>query len=257
MVEVLTKEQLLKYALPIIHQFIIKYASECPAEHKEEIVQETYYRLLKHFDKIDPELGWKSFCFNHTRGTVLDYLKGGVGFKEQSWSISKEEKTDSRNRLKIRERLSMPAESPDDFDIDHALGAAGIFSTIVGQEIEINWDLVSRMSIHDEAIHATAKWIRGFQIKEIAKFLGVSKSKTIQLIKIFVARFDDPELYDDVWFLQTAYAFGLLGHLGLKKVDQSDVCGFPIGWNLPRLNLDSEGEFDISAEFQMSFFDVG
>lgn len=252
-----SKDVFIKYAIPIVHKFINQYASEIPAEHKEEIAQDAFLRLLEQYDLVDAEKGWKSYVYNHCRGTVLDYLKAGKGFRETAWSIAKDEEHDARNVLKIRERLSVSSDSPDDFDLEHALGKSGIFSEITTSEIEINWELVSRMACHDEAIHATAKWLKGFSIEEISKVLSFSEHKVSNLIKGFWDRFDDPAKCLDIWFLQTAFAFGLCGHLGIAEIDQSDVLGFPVGWNWPIINLDSEDVFDLDNELQLSFPDVG
>lgn len=252
-----SKDVLIKYATPIVHKFINMYASEIPSEHKEEIAQDAFLRILEQYDQIDADKGWKSYVYNHSRGTVLDYLKAGKGFRESAWSIAKEEEHDARNVLKIRERLSVSSDSPDEFDLEHALGKSGVFSEISTAEIEINWELVSRMSCHDEAIHAVAKFLKGFSIQEIALVLSFSEQKVSNLIKGFWDRFDDPAKCLDTWFLQTAYALGICGHLGIPEIDQSDVLGFPVGWNWPAINLDSEAVFDLDSELQLSFFDVG
>lgn len=257
MSERLEKETVIRYAQPIVYKFILKYAPDIPHEHKEEIEQTAYMRLLESFDSIDPSLGWKSFTYNHCRGAVLDYLKFGVGFAENKWSIRKDEAQDARHRNKIKERVFLDTADGEDIDMDHILGQNGIFNSLSEPEISINWALVSRMASVDQAIHAFAKRIRGFEIKEIARCFGISKSQAGQLIAIFIDRFDDPQLCSDVWFLQTCYAFGLCKHLGLKEVDQSTICGFRVGWNIPPVDLDSDEAVHLDDGLQLSLFDVG
>lgn len=247
----LTEEEVLKYAKPIIYKFINKYGSDIPKEQKEEIEQEVYLRLLENFKRIDQDLGWRSFTYNHCFGGVLDYLKAGDGFKESSKVIAQ----DLTGR-KMTQRITQ-ADDQETFDLDFTLGANGIFSASTQDQISFNWDLIARMARYDEAIHATAKWLRGFQIKEIADCFGISRSKTTHLIMGFIERFDSPEYCDDPWFLQTVYAFDFCTKLGIKNIDQSEVQGFPIGWNLTPVDLDSAEKFQISHDLQLSFFDVG
>lgn len=257
MKEVLQKADVIKYAEPLIYKFILKYAPDIPLEHKKEIEQTAYLRLLEAFDGIEPDRGWKSFTYNHCRGTVLDYLKFGNGFAEQKWSIRKDEGPNARHRNKIKDRVFLSDAAGEDIDIEIALGANGIFSEQANHAIILNWPLISRMAFADEALHAFARHIRGDEMRDIARCFGVSMSKIGNLIAGFLSRFDDPALADDRWFLQTCYAFGLCGTLGIPNVDQSSVCGFPVGWNLKPLDLDSDEEFPLDEEFQLSFFDVG
>lgn len=251
-----SKEVVLKYAKPIIYDFINKYGADIPDEHKEEIEGDAYVRLLEAYPRLDKELGWKSFTYNHCRGAVLDYLKFGKGTQENKWSIRKEEDHKSRSRNKIKERVFLESSDGEEYDLDQVIGEAGLFSEINIKEVNINWDLVARMSSCDESIHATAKWLRGFKIDEISRGFGVSRSKVAQLIQAFIFRFDDPAYCLDTWFLQTAYAFGLCGKLGLKPIDQSKVVGYPIGWNIAPINLDSNKIMEIRESVQLSLFEV-
>ena len=249
------KHEIISYAKPIIFKFINKFAVDLPQEQKLEIEQTAYLRLLEAYDQINPDLGWKSFTFNHSRGAVLDYLKFGKGFAESKWSIRKEEGPQSRHRNKIKERVFHESTTGEELDIDQVLGQLGIFSDTEPKALNINWDLVARMAAYDKEIHATAKWIRGFQIDEIATIFGVSRSKITQLIASFVFRFDDPECAVDKWFLQTCYAFGLCGHLGLPTIDQSRR-GEPVGWSLPPVDLDSNKPQRVTKEVQLAFVEM-
>lgn len=253
MAEKPTQEEIISYATPIIYKFINKYGSDIPEEHKQEIEQDTYLRLIEAFPRIDKDRGWKAFTYNHCRGTVLDYLKFGKGTQENKWSIRKDEDQNSRSRNKIKERVFLEGSDGEQFDLDEVIGKLGHFNEIILNEVSINWDLVSRMSSVDESIHATAKWLRGFKIDEISKGFGISRSKVAQLIQLFISRFDDPESANETWFLQTCYAFGLCPKLGIQNVDQSKIVGYPIGWNMEPIDLDAE-IIPSKIVVQLSFF---
>ena len=255
-----TLEEVLKYAKPIIFQFIHKFAADSPDEHKEEIEQCAYVRIIEAYDRLDVEKGWKSFIYTHAGGAVQDYKKFGKGFHEQRWSIAKTEKPNGRHSSKIRDRVT-PTQTVEDeedelLDIDFILGGFGVFSEQTSTSKNIKWDLVARMASVDDVIHIFAKYLLGFKIEEISRFFGMSRSRTTQLIAAFVRRFDDPDIAEDTWFMQTIFAFGLCSKLGLKEVDQSKTMGFPYGWNLKPVDLYSKQATPIPVEFQLSLFDV-
>lgn len=249
-----TVTEVIRYATPIIRQFIKKYARDLPHEHKEEIEQEAYVRILEAYENLDPTGGWKSFVYNHSRGTVLDWLKFGKGFQENKWSLRKLETTVSRNRNKLHERVSLVSKDGTAIKIDDVAANNGIFSEIKIPDLEINWNLVARMSFADDAIHAFAKQLRGFEADEIATVLGVTKFRVGQLIQVFLQRFDDPHCAEEQWFLQTCFAFGLCGHLRMPKVDQSDVIGYPLGWNMDPVNLDCRKPLKSFYHYQLPLF---
>lgn len=252
-----TKEEVVKYAKPIVYKFIGELACDLPPEQKEEIEQEAYLRLMSGYQNIDPTLGWKSFVYNHCRGAVLDYLKFGKGFAEQKWSILKEEEEDARHRNKIKHRVSNVTAEGEDADVDQILGNNDVYNSFTDPDIKIRWNLVARMATTDKVIHAMAKRIRGFEMQEIADVFGITKAQANQLIMQFVERLDDPDLNFDPWVLQTIYAFGLCRHFSIKEVDQSIIFGFPIGWNAKAADLDSDMKMSLDEQVQLSFFDVG
>ena len=236
----------------MIDHFVRKKAVDCPIEHKEEMQQEAYERILKSYARLDAEKGWKSFVFNHCRGAVMDYQKFGKGFAENRWSIQKNMKRKKSSSI-ISHRIDLDKEDQG-LTFDGVLMAAGIFDEIKTERLPIKWDLVSRMASQDQLIHVFAKYIRGFDHVELARFFGLSRSRIFQLIETFVERFDDPELVDDVWFKQTCYAFGICRKLGMKDQDQSEIYSMSIGWNSIPVDLDRKEPIRIKEFEQLSFF---
>ena len=252
--------EVLKYAKGNIMRFISQYAADLPQEHKEEIEQSVYLRLVQHYPNLDPNAGWKSYVFNHCRGGVLDYVKFGKGFEESKWSIQKEEEQDSKNVSKIRTRVTeLTNEEGEGESIDDIISRSGFAEhfQLDDDEININWPLVSHMAAQDECIHIFAKYLVGFSVDNLSEVFGICRARVSQLLKAFVDRFDDPALVEDVWFLQTCYAFGLCKHFNIKEIDQSLIHGFPIGWGSKRVDLYSKDPIRLKDDSQMSLFDVG
>lgn len=251
-------EEVLKYAKGNIIRFIGQYAADLPMEQKEEIEQTVYVRLIQVYEGLDADAGWKSYVFNHCRGGVLDYVKFGKGFEESKWSIQKEEETGSQNISKIKTRITeVETDDKDGESIDEILSRCGISSSVKENVIRIRWDLVAHMAAQDEILHAFAKFVIGFSVDEISQNFGLCHSRISQLIQAFVDRFDEPMLAEDVWFLQTLYAFGLCRHFNVPDVDQSEVHGFPIGWGSRKVDLYDDKPFETDSQKQMSLFDVG
>lgn len=246
-------DDVLKYAKPLIHKFIGEHACDVPTEQKEEIFQEANLRVIEAYADLDADKGWKSFVYNHCRGAVLDYLKAGEGFQEQRWSIAKEEEHGSRHVFKIRDRLNNSNHDNEEIDIDHVLGANGIFSSIDFDIVAIDWNLVAKMASSDEALHVFAKYLRGFTIEELVNVFSVSRSRIQQLLAEFINRFDDPSYIHSPWFSQCIWALGLARHFGIADRDQSLVFGMIIGHSLIPVNLDSQEPFDEVEHVQMSF----
>lgn len=230
-------DEVLKYAKPQVKKFLSDYAKDYPQELKEEMEQSAYLRLVEFYPQLEADSGWKSYVYHHCRGAVLDYIKFGKGFQEQKWSIQKTEGATSRFQDKIRNRVSLNDLQGEDVEIDHILGSNGIFSELKDAQSSIRWELVARMASIDEGIHALAKFILDIGIKEMTPSFELGRSRISQLIDAVVARFDDPEQAECPWFLQTCYAFGLCEHLGMPDVDQSEVVGYSIGWNLEPVDL--------------------
>lgn len=244
-------EEVLKYAKPQVMKFIAQYAMDLPFEQKEEIEQTAYIRLIQAYGGIDANAGWKSYVYNHCRGAVLDYLKFGVGFQEDKWSIAKTEDVDSKYVGKIRERVVIVDADDGELEIDYVLGANGVFSELVTDRIEIKWDLVARMASQDDKIHALAKYIRGISLEEMAPTFKLCRSRMGQLLYESINRFDDPSDATNPWFLQTCYAFGLCERLGMPNVDQS------LGWSFNPVDLDEIKEPTGDNDRQLSFPDAG
>lgn len=219
----------------MVDHFIKKKAHDCPSEHKEEMQQEAYVRILRSYERLDATKGWKSFVFNHCRGAVMDYQKFGKGFAEDRWSLHK--KNDKRKSFKMHSRMDFEREDQN-LSLDSVMVASGLFASIDELKIDINWSLVSCMAAQDEIIHVFAKYLIGFEVVDLAIFFNLSRARIFQIIELMVARFDEPSLIDDVWFLQTCYAFGLCQKFGMENVDQSSkFLDFKIGWTAAPVDL--------------------
>ena len=241
--------------------FISKKAPDLPQEQKDEIEQVAYLRILKRFEDIEADRGWKSFVHNHCRGAVLDYLRFGDGFQEQRWTIAKTEQTGSKNITKIRDRISFYNDDEDeDSDMDAVLGRHGVTSDnstsneVEKGEVVINWDLVSRMATIDSHIHIFAKYLRGFQLEELAAIFNFSKARIGQIIEEVGRNMDDGAHNNNPWVCQSIYAFGLCEKFGMTNRDQSEVFGYIIGWNAKPTDLDCKKVVERNVAVQLSFF---
>ena len=251
--------EVLAYAKPIIYKFISAKASDAPQEHKLEMEQQAYMRLLEAFPGIDKDAGWKSFVYTHARGAVLDYLKFGKGFTESRWSLSDSKKKKSARVPKLTQRVEVVTKGGKDEDVsvERALGQNGVFSEINLDRITIRWDLLARLASNDDHLHAFAKYLKGMTIEEMAPVFGVVRTRVSQMIQIFLERFDDPEIADDPYFKQVCYALGICKELGMKDEDQSAVMGFAMGWKLEPVDLDSvkPHQYLVEQASQMGLFD--
>ena len=233
-------DEVLLYAKAMVRKCIAenKHSKGAPKEHKDEIEQDAYERLIGKYPEIQPD-GWKSLTYNHCRGAVLDYLKQGKGFAEERWSLQKPEEVGNTHVGKISERISLHNTDGEDVSLDKVMGQYGAFNELSFDRIEINWDLVARMSSQDESLHAFAKFLRGITLDQMAPVFGVKIARAGQLVQAFIERFDDPDHADCPWFKQCCFALGLCERLGRPKIDQSKILGFNLGWNLPAVDLDS------------------
>jgi hypothetical protein len=236
--EVLKLETVLAYAKPLIHKFINEKAGDVPREHKDEIEQTGYLRIIEAFPRIQADAGWKSFVYTHCLGAVQDYMKFGKGFQESKWSLNSQPDEARTPKLTKRVEIYDDGQATDDFDIDRALGANGIFSEIDLDAIVIRWDLLARLSRNDDHLHAFARFLLGQSIEEMAPVFGVVRTRVSQMIQIFLDRFDDPEQADDPYFKQVCFALGICKQLGMPDVDQASVMGFAMGWKLDPVDLD-------------------
>ncbi len=220
----------------MVDSFVKKKAALVPLEHKEEMQQEAFIRILKSYEKIDATRGWKSFVFNHCRGAVMDYQKAGEGFAEKRWSLNKKA-AKKNNNFKLNSRMDFSREDQN-ITLDSVMMNVGLFSAIEEDSIKIKWDLLACMAAQDENLHVFAKYLRGFEIAELSEFFFLSRGRICQIIEMVIERFDEPSLVDDVWFLQTCYAFGICRRFGLKDIDQSAVMNCNIGWTKSPVDLD-------------------
>jgi RNA polymerase sigma factor (sigma-70 family) len=270
-----TIEEILKYAKPIVKKFIGQHAADSPREHKEEIEQCAYVRLIEAYDRIDAEKGWKSFVYTHSMGTVMDYLKSGRGFMEQKWSLQDkpEEENDDEAELadtdqaeipagaatshrlpRMRQRVYLVSPDGEDMAIDQVLGQCGIFNQLDIEKLNIQWRLVAKLASQDDRLHAFAKWLLGFNLEEIGQVFGLSRGRVGQMIKEFIALLDDPVASESPGLRQTIYALGLCRKFGIPDRDQSEIFGIAIGHDLIPVDLESNNPFDIVSHYQMELF---
>lgn len=256
-------DEVLSYGKKMVRHWIRKKAKNAPLEQQEEMEQEAFIRLMTKYPEIETEKGWKSLVYQHCRGAVLDYDKGGHGFEDDSWSIQKPEEAGAVHAGKMQTRVSLNDSDGDDVSIEQVLGQNGAFSMFDPQKVSINWELVARLASQDEFLHAFAKFLRGVTLEEMAPVFGVKVARAGQLVQAFVARFDDPEHADCPWFKQTCFALGISEHLGMGLADQSGVriggLEFAsLGWNLNPVDLDdnSPSQAIRETQSQMSFMDA-
>lgn len=243
-------QEVLAYAQYMAESFIKKIAMDCPYEQRQEMAQEAYLRIIKAYERLDVTKGWKSFVYNHCRGAVMDYKKRGSGFEEDSFSLK-----ESENKYKHSERLHNNGNYEGEAQtLDQFLANNGVTASFQLQEIKINWDLVSRMASQDETIHVFAKFLRGFEIQELADIFNLSRTRIFQLIQAFIIRFQDPFQRNEVWFKQICFAFGLCEQFGMKSIDQSTVYNIPVGWNSKPIDLDSFESINIAQYEQLDLF---
>lgn len=221
-----TLDEVLAYAEPQIKNWISKEAKNLPFEQIEEILQEGFLRIIKAYEGLDPEKGWKAFVYNHARGAVLDYLKGGHGFTEERWSIAKPEEHESRNVSKIRSRVGLVNEEGENMSVDFVLGMNGEFDERVDR-LKLDWDLLSRLAYRDKGVNCFARLIQGYSIEEIAQNQGLSRARVGQIIDDFVSRFDDPDEAFNPWFQQVCFALGLSHKLGFPNERNQYACNDP------------------------------
>ena len=184
----------------------------------------------------------------------MDYKKFGKGFQEEAWNRQKKRKNNEQAGISERVIHNFN-KNHEETDFDTFLAELGLSITHNYSEYAINWELVARMAASDESIHVFAKWIRGFEVNEMAEIFCLSRTRIFQLLQAFLIKFKDPQQHiTDPWFRQICFAFGISEHLGLKYRDESEVYKIPIGWKDRPVDLDSTKPLRIKVETQLSFF---
>lgn len=253
-----TIEAVLAYVRPLTLKFIAQFARDLPEEQREEIEQSVNLKVIQAYKGLDPDAGWKSYAWNLARGAVLDYKKHGQGFQESRWSIAKEEAHDSIHATKIRERVFHGPPGLEDMpDLEAVLGRSGVFSETEIDTIRIRWDLVARLARRDDELHAFAKWIRGYELEEMAPHFGLSRARIGQLIQQFIDRLDTPSEMDSPWNRQIAFSLGIARHFGVPDCDQARLYLYPIGNDLDPVDLDDLSPKDIGPDLQTDLFGGG
>jgi DNA-directed RNA polymerase specialized sigma24 family protein len=252
-------EEVLRYAQGNIRKFLGQFAADLPSEMHEEIMQTANLRIIEAYRRLEADLGWKSFVHNHARGAVLDYLKFGKGFEEGRWRLKLSEDGGVPYVEKLRERVSFSSEDQE-HDVDVIAGINGVADFIDESQVKINWALLSRLARIDDATHAFAMWLRGFEAAEIGIALGVCSARVGQLLRRFVEKLNDPNSYsyeEEPYINQTIFALGLSKHFGLPVEDESLRMGFSIGWEQVPVDLDSlKPKYQDLKEDQLGLFDA-
>lgn len=258
-------DQVIKYATPIAKQLIGERASNLPEEHRDEILQEVFVRVVNAYPKMDPDLGISAFTWEHVSGAVFDYLRYGRGYHEQRWSLQKVEVIDKdgkkkllKKSWKLRDRVEVVGETDgdDNVSIDHTAGVFGQYTEAIDDRVEIDWELVAKMASIDDGFHAYAMILRGHTQEDIAPKFGACRTSAGTLIREFLERFHDLELRKDPWFQQVCRALGIARRLGIRRrsSDPDPVLGFAIGWKLQAVDLDDLTPL-YPPEAQINLFD--
>ena len=239
-------EDVIKYARKQLQIYTAKFASNLPFEQKEEISQSGLLRVIEKYDGLDPAKGWKSYVQRHCSGAVLDYIRWGVGFKEQTLTPSQKKNEDGelieppeeKKPWRLRKRITPESRNRNGSDVDFEnclesiLGFNNKFHAPVDlSEFRPHWELLARMASQDVDIHLVSKLLLGFTQTELASMFRVSRERLTQRFAEFCKRLDDPEFYNSKWIIQTIYAFGLSHKFNQRNED----LGF--GWEYDPVDL--------------------
>jgi len=235
-------ETVLEYADRQVKISIENIARKHPREQKDEMSQNAMLRVIEKYDGIDVEKGWKSYIQRHCSGAVLDYIRCGHGFEEQT--LTPRPKKDENGNViepvekkpwRLKKRVNpywQTHDSLEELDVDEIAGKFGVYNKAIDlTEFKPKWQLLARMASQDVDIHLVAKLLLGFTQTELSSMFMVSRERLTQRFAAFCKRLDDPELYNSKWIQQTIYAFGLT-----HEFDQPDIdLGF--GWEYDEVDL--------------------
>jgi len=240
-------EDVVEYAQIQMKFYTKKFAANLPLEQREEIIQSGLLRIIEKYENLDFEKGWKSYIQRHCSGAVLDYIRWGAGFEEQTLppKIKKDENgeviepPEDKKYWRLKQRVDhnmIQSMGSGGDQIQHTfegiLGHYGHFHSAIDlTDYRPNWELLARMASQDVDIHLVAKLLLGFTQTELASMFRVSRERLTQRYAAFCKRLDDPEYYESKWIIQTIYAFGLC-----HKFNQADEdLGF--GWEYDPVDL--------------------
>lgn len=260
-------EEVVAYAQKNVEIYIRDKASDLPREQKDEIRQDAFLRVVKAYENLDPEQGWKRFVQMHCAGAVLDYTRWGNGFQETNKSLREPDANDEqafgsdtqsqtnvsdsvkaeeedaepeneaqpRKSWRLRYRVTHVSEDDTTLDVEQVAGFYGVFAKMpsIDKRVRPRWELISRMANVDDDVHLIAKLLLGFTQTELGPMFGVSRERIGQRMRAFLERLDDPEHIHSRWVKQIIFAFGLSEVYGEPDVDQE------IGWDQEPIDLGS------------------
>jgi hypothetical protein len=222
-------QEVLDYAQGNIRKALLEHASHLPPEIQEEAAAEANLKLLEAYSRFQNE-GWRSFVYTKCRGAIQDYVKLGRGFKESGKRSRLAAAKAGGKQPRLFERVELLNDERQ-HDVDLVVGIMGDHRDAEDLDIDpIKWDLVARMAVTDDCIHAMALWLLQFEPLEISKILGVCTARVGQLIRQFREKIEKEVTTDadDPWVCQMIYAFGLAHRFGLPDVDQSVIRGYSV-----------------------------
>ncbi len=239
--ELPTWENVEEYANKKINSAVYSKCSNLPYEIQEDIKQEAWIRVWRHFDKLVPGKSWKAFISTHCNGAVLDFLKSNRGLHELKTGATT-----------MKSRVRMYSEDGSEFGVDHVLGAFGIYADAEHdkEQLDIKWDLVQRLAAEDDRVLILAKHIVGVSYVDIASQSKFCRERVGQQCREIINHFSSPESEGDKWTEQVLYAFGLSDLYGTPNEDN----GF--GWQMEPVDIFSDTSTIANNKFrpQMEMF---
>lgn len=229
-------EEVLEYAEKQIKIALFSYARYLPEEQKEEIAQNARMRLFRHYEKMDPALGIKSYIQIHCRGAAQDYLRAGLNDTESEFN---------QDRVEI-----ISKDEGEMLEVDETAGLFGIFAEMrtQGSSIKPNWEILSRLAGADESLHITCKALLGYSHEQISEQLaldptyGVTRERITQRIHEFFKELDAPINIGSKKIEQYIFALGMSDFFHIAEVDNG------YGWELKEFDLNMEDSFILARE---------
>lgn len=242
-------EEVLQYADEQIAYYLrynSKHAKRFPKEHLEEAAQDARMRVVQKYQQMKPDAGWKSYTQRLVLGAILDYARGGDGYKETNWRIQ-------GNAMKGSGAIGFRETGPkgDEPMMMEQIIDLGLFRPSSHTPAsKVRMELLLRLCSQDDDLNMLTRYFfNEVPMHEIAKAFGVTRENVGQRIQSLLDRFNDPGRNSNPWTLQIIYALGLCEHFDVREVDQG------YGWNLPIANLEARKPSPNSAgESQLDLF---
>lgn len=189
-----TLDEVLKETTKKVSYWLFKKANKLPQEQKDEIKQIAMMTIFEQYGEIEAE-GWKSYLNKRCLGFVLDYQKQRKGFISFGKKLQRVENSDSDG---------------DDIPLDTSIHKYGVLDPKAVNDVEIRWELLSKLASKDMALKAFVKnKVLGITLEVLVPHFNLETTRINQLVQEFIDRFDSPEHADCEWFMQCCYALGL------------------------------------------------